>query len=592
MRPFSDSGMSYPPGTSNETSRPAAGASLPVPMPVLENELLLLKLLKGEKKRVVFRWYLHGGMMEWSSNFGRVFPFLAAEGCASEKDWLRHVHSDDQQRLQEIRETVSVRAGHFSLEYRLLDDSGDTLHIRHIGATAPGVAEKNTVIIGIIERMSESADAAPPALEPSLPAEAEMCRIRYNYPADFLRRLQTALDLCIAGEVEGHLLMVTITNLAMILNSFGQDAAERTMHGLFEQMHRQLAPSDSIQRVARDQFAVILTGSNKKEAEALAQALHHLIRQYGQQSVTGAMHVTGSIVSVDFPAGMTQCAELLDRAYIAQNSLCEQAFRTYDDIRDEMLQSRQQMGLANYLRKAIHENRLRLAFQPVIESRTGKVAHYEALLRLIGEDGKISSAGALVPVAERMGLIDVIDQLVLEMVVKELTLSPNVTLALNVSNLTTDNERWMEHFTRLLQKHPDVAPRMIVEITETAAQRDLRQTAYFVASVQAQGALVALDDFGSGYTSFRQLKALSVDMVKIDGAFIKDLVDNADNRFFVKTLLDFTNGFGLKSVAEYVENGETAKMLMDLGIHYMQGYYFGKPENFRGWLNKGEYDKS
>ncbi len=109
-----------------------------------------------------------------------------------------------------------------------------------------------------------------------------------------------------------------------------------------------------------------------------------------------------------------------------------------------------------------------------------------------------------------------------------------------------------------------------------------------MASLQAQGCQVALDDFGSGYTSFRQLKALSVDMVKIDGAFVKDLVDNADNRFFVKTLLDFTRGFGLKSVAECVENGEIAKMLMELGVDYLQGYYFGKPMNYRKWLKEGE----
>lgn len=250
------------------------------------------------------------------------------------------------------------------------------------------------------------------------------------------------------------------------------------------------------------------------------------------------------------------------------------------------------MGLANYLRKAIENNRIKMAFQPVIESKTGRIAHYEALLRLIGEDGKISSAGALIPIAERMGLIDMIDHVVLDLVVAELKQAPNLTLAFNVSNLTTDNSQWLEHLTRLLKEDESIGPRLIAEITETAAQRDLRRTAYFVATLQEMGMHVSLDDFGSGYTSFRQLKALSVDSVKIDGAFIKDLVDNADNRFFVKTLLDFTNGFGLKAVAEFVENGETAKMLMDLGVHYMQGYYFGKPENHRGWLTGGEYQKS
>jgi len=148
-----------------------------------------------------------------------------------------------------------------------------------------------------------------------------------------------------------------------------------------------------------------------------------------------------------------------------------------------------------------------------------------------------------------------------------------------------------EYATETLRNNPNIAKRLIVEITETAAQHDLRSTAYFVSALQAQGCRIALDDFGSGYTSFRQLKALDVDMVKIDGAFIKDITENPDNRFFVKTLLDFTQGFGLQSVAEYVEKGETAKTLMDMGIDFMQGYYFGKPENYRSWVKEGEYRK-
>ena len=126
-------------------------------------------------------------------------------------------------------------------------------------------------------------------------------------------------------------------------------------------------------------------------------------------------------------------------------------------------------------------------------------------------------------------------------------------------------------------------PRMMVEITETAVHLDIKRTAYFVASLQSFGAMVALDDFGSGYTSFRQLKTLSVDIIKIDGVFVKDLVGNHDNMLFIKTMLDFTNGFGLKTVAEFVENGETAKLLMKLGVEYLQGYYFGFPERMEHW---------
>ncbi|MGE0754287.1 MAG: EAL domain-containing protein, partial [Alphaproteobacteria bacterium] len=293
--------------------------------------------------------------------------------------------------------------------------------------------------------------------------------------------------------------------------------------------------------------------------------------------------------SVNFPLETASACDALDKAYAAVNSLQSIPCRTYEMTKAEADVSRQQMGLANYLLKAYKEDRLRLAYQPVIESKTGKTAHYEALLRLISHTGKISSAGALIPVAEKMGLIDIIDTMVMEKVIQELRNSPNVTLALNVSNETTENSTWLEKAAALLKETPEIAPRLIVELTETAIHRDLRRTAYFVASLQSMGCQVALDDFGSGYTSFRQLKALSVDMVKIDGIFIKDIAHSADNQFFVKTLLDFAQGFGLKTVAEFVENGEITKILMELGVDYMQGYYFGKPENCRVWLNDGEY---
>jgi EAL domain-containing protein (putative c-di-GMP-specific phosphodiesterase class I) len=194
-------------------------------------------------------------------------------------------------------------------------------------------------------------------------------------------------------------------------------------------------------------------------------------------------------------------------------------------------------------------------------------------------------------VAEKMGMIDLVDTMVMEMVIDELRRSPNVHLAFNVSNHTTENGVWLDSISQKLKETPDIAPRLSVEITETAVHRDLRRAAYFVASLQAMGCTVALDDFGSGYTSFRQLKALSVDIVKIDGIFIKDIAQSADNQFFVKTLLDFAQAFGLETVAEFVETGEIAKILMEMGVDYLQGYYLGKPQNHRSWLNEGEYRK-
>lgn len=407
-----------------------------------------------------------------------------------------------------------------------------------------------------------------------------------GYPEDFCQLVQDAIRHSQTAESKKILLVIGIENLDMIMSGYGHAVAEDVCQSLISQLMEHFSPSDIIARLQKDQIGVILSSLPMEKVSDLSNRLSEAIIQFGYRSEYGSLHILPVIFSIELGAEEQQAEDALDQAFIALRNSHGIIVHTQGDNQLEAANSRQEMGLANYLNRAIQEHRLRLAYQPIIESKTGRVAHYEALLRIVSHDGKISSAGALIPVAERMGLINIIDEQVLDMVVEELARAPELVLAFNVSNLTTSNRQWLGQLKQRLNDHPGVAERLIVEITETAVHRDLKKTAYFVAAVQSLGAQVALDDFGSGYTSFRQLKSLSVDMVKIDGVFVRDLVDNNDNRLFVKTMLDFTHGFGLKAVAEFVETGEIAKMLMELGVEYMQGYYFGKPENHRGWLKE------
>ncbi len=412
------------------------------------------------------------------------------------------------------------------------------------------------------------------------------------YPADFVNLLETSIRGVIADHTSGALLLLSIGNLSMIINAYGHDTSEIVMHDLIKMIKDLLAEGDTIQRLQRDQLGIVLSCSYPEDTVRMMQRIHTMVQNFGRDNFeTASLYIIGVIGSVSFPSETADAHDALDKVYVTVNSLQSNQQRTYESTRHEADQCRQQMGLANYFFKAMKEKRLRMAYQPVIDSVTGKTVHYEALLRIVNSAGKISSAGALIPVAERMGLIDVIDTFVMEVIVEELRAAPDVVLAFNVSNMTTENRVWLNAFEQKIKETPEIAPRIIVEITETAVQRDLRSAAFFVASLQSLGCQVALDDFGSGYTSFRQLKALSVDMVKIDGVFIKDLAQSADNQFFVKTLMDFAQGFGLKTVAEFVETGEVAKTLMNMGVDYMQGYYLGKPENYRSWLHDGEYKK-
>ena len=404
-----------------------------------------------------------------------------------------------------------------------------------------------------------------------------------GYPQPFIDALAKLDADARVAQTNGAVILLAVDNLSMIMSGYSMAVAEAVMAELFLLVRDHAGPTASVTRVQRDQFGILMPATNDSAAERWCKDIEEAIRVYSYASRYGELHCLISTSYQILPDAALIPEEILGRALVilSENSGSDPLHEEFSGA-----EHREEMGLANFLGQAVQEGRIRLAYQPIIDSRNGKVAHYEALLRLTGEDGAITSAGALIPIAERMGFIPMIDCLVLEKVVAELRQDPNVSIAVNVSNLTIQDRSWLKLLTGLLSKSPKIAQRLTVEITETAVHGDLKHSARFCAEVQALGCLVALDDFGSGYTSFRQLKALSIDYVKIDGAFIRDLTDNADSRLFVRTMLDFTRGFGLKSVAEFVETGEIAKMLMDLGVDYLQGHYFGKPSNTRPWVKE------
>jgi EAL domain-containing protein (putative c-di-GMP-specific phosphodiesterase class I) len=166
----------------------------------------------------------------------------------------------------------------------------------------------------------------------------------------------------------------------------------------------------------------------------------------------------------------------------------------------------------------------------------------------------------------------------LELAVELLRSMPKIKLALNVSAATATDPQWLEGLEAFMRKDQGLAKRMTIEITETAAISDLEETAKFVAALKRLGCRVALDDFGAGYTSFRNLRLLGVDMVKIDGSFIQNLGSQAEDELFVRTLIELAKSFGITTVGEWVGDEKTAKLLENAGVAYMQGYFFGAPE--------------
>jgi EAL domain-containing protein (putative c-di-GMP-specific phosphodiesterase class I) len=248
-----------------------------------------------------------------------------------------------------------------------------------------------------------------------------------------------------------------------------------------------------------------------------------------------------------------------------------------DQVEHQPSSETRSVALEAMLRAAVRQDRFLFAFQPVVCAATGRIDYFECLLRMRDEQGTIVAGVDFISIIEDLGLIGVIDHHVLEKTVQELVAHPQVRLGFNVSGLTVCNPTWLQSLIALLRHRSEIARRLVIEITETAALGDMADSARVVATLRQIGCRVALDDFGAGHTSVRHLEVLPLDIVKIDGSIIRNLCNSRDNRGLLRYLLGRTKDFGFATVAEWVENEDDAALLRAEGIGYLQGYHVGRP---------------
>jgi len=219
-----------------------------------------------------------------------------------------------------------------------------------------------------------------------------------------------------------------------------------------------------------------------------------------------------------------------------------------------------------------------LALQPVVHASTRAVAFHEALVRIRRLDGALLMPDPLVRNAEKNGFVPLIDRRVIELAFGLLTADRKLVLSINASAASLADTGWFEHLQTACKLRPDAARRLTVEVTETCAIADIETTRTLLTAIRSLGIKIAIDDFGSGHSSFRNLRNLPIDYLKIDGAFAQNLVSSQDDRFFIRTLIDLALNLQIPTVAEWVEDEATAKILTDWGVTYLQGHHFGKAE--------------
>jgi EAL domain-containing protein (putative c-di-GMP-specific phosphodiesterase class I) len=333
-------------------------------------------------------------------------------------------------------------------------------------------------------------------------------------------------------------------------------------------------------RFSGNKFGVILKNCTTDDMNVAAERFLAGIRDEVVPTRSGPVAVTASIGAVAIPRFARSTEDAINRAQetldLARHRRAG-AFETWRPNPEREAQRRVNIRVTDEIVTALNERRIVLAYEPIVDARTRKRAGYECLVRMQREQDDVLAAPDIVRVAERLGLIRLVDHRVLELVVAELVASPGVRLSLNISPDTTIESQ--------MRAHPAIAERLTVEITETVAIQNVDEVRGFVTRLKNFGARIAIDDFGAGFTSFRNLRRLGVDIVKIDGAFVQNLKSSADDRAFVQSLIDLARRLEIKTVAEWVQDEESAALLRQWGCDYIQGRLVGLASAARPWID-------
>jgi diguanylate cyclase (GGDEF)-like protein len=376
-------------------------------------------------------------------------------------------------------------------------------------------------------------------------------------------------------------LLIGLNDLDFVNQTYGYEAADEVLAAIAKRLRETIRGRDRLVRYSGTKLGVWLNPFDSEEPAEAVERIMSLVSQAPVATTSGPIAIGLHVGSTVAPRDGNDPIRLLRQA---EEALMEARredrpdhvpYRTDASKQDER---KRNLALSDDVVRALNERRVTIALEPVLCARTRTIQFYEALARVRAEDGSILGAGSIIPSAERFGLVKFVDNRILELAVRHLRKSPMDRVSVNVSMRSALAAEWMDALTGHLMRTPEVADRLIVEITETAAMGDLEVASTLVTKLKRMGLRVAIDDFGSGHTSFKSMRALPIDLLKIDGAFIQNLPRSTDDRFFVKTLIELARNLGVQTVAEWVQDEETARMLQEWGADFLQGEYCGRAE--------------
>ncbi len=385
----------------------------------------------------------------------------------------------------------------------------------------------------------------------------------------------------------GHhfcLLMLDLDNFKGINDSYGHVCGDSVLKGIADILKKQTRRGDIITRLGGDEFSIILPETDIKGAQHVAEEIKITIEK-AAFSDQHKFHVTTSIGLVCYPIHTTKMSILLahvDEALYQAKSAGRNMVSEYHENMGEAKKARQLFNLTQDLSRAIKEQRIIPYFQPIVATSGQTIFAYEALARLVNEDGSIVSAGKFIDASEQVGNSSDFDKYMIQTITDKLLgdhkQSEHFPLVfINLSPVSVQKRGILQYAASVCNDKQIPPDRIVFEITERDMVSDMSAMKNFLAELRNQGFGFALDDFGSGYNSFHYLRELYFEYVKIDGEFIRNMLNNKVDIALIEALNGLCDKLNMKTIAEYIESDQILTRVKEVGIDYCQGYYIGLP---------------
>jgi len=368
-----------------------------------------------------------------------------------------------------------------------------------------------------------------------------------------------------------------------INDTFGHRAGDTVLVRTAGEISSLVRSGELFARLGGDEFAVLTELGGSTKPEKLAERIAHTVSSIPFRFRGNNFRLTTSIGITVYPIHGDNGEDLIahaDTAMYQAKSAGKNTWAVYDPDRDRSHSMMARMTWVSRISQAIEQGLFELHFQGVYKTADNSLSHLEALVRMKdpADPEKLIMPGQFIPIAEKSGHIIEIDRWVLRQSIATLAANSGLpALSVNVSGRSFDKPTLVPYIQALLEEYEVAPQRLIVELTETAAVSEMQDAQRFIESLQQTGCMVCLDDFGTGFSTFAYLKYLAVQVLKIDGMFIRDLPDHKDNQAVVKAMVDVAHGLDKLTVAEFVEDNETLDMLRALGVDMVQGYYLDRP---------------